>query len=219
MTYAQARFYDPLIGRFLSTDPVYFSDDNPFTFNRYAYANNNPYKYKDPDGEDPILLFMYMSDRANQIVAEEGAKFAGHHNDAGDAMRHAETSQRFSAEFGTGLSFLAGFQHEIYGELHNNQPAAELFMDMNNNAEGRSAFSEGRPINPANLITNTDNAATNKASYALGAALGSGKEVRIGDTSVKYNSDSGKVTTSRMETGSRIPKVETTCADTSKCGK
>ncbi|MDB5972750.1 MAG: repeat-associated core domain protein [Hydrocarboniphaga sp.] len=50
LTYAQARFYDPLIGRFLSTDPVYFSDQNPFTFNRYAYANNNPYRYTDPTG-------------------------------------------------------------------------------------------------------------------------------------------------------------------------
>ncbi len=50
LTYMQARFYDPLVGRFLSTDPVYFSDKNPFTFNRYAYANNNPYKYIDPSG-------------------------------------------------------------------------------------------------------------------------------------------------------------------------
>ncbi len=52
--YMQARFYDPLVGRFLSTDPVHFKDDNPFTFNRYAYANNNPYKYADPDGQNPI---------------------------------------------------------------------------------------------------------------------------------------------------------------------
>jgi RHS repeat-associated protein len=49
-TYMQARFYDPLVGRFLSTDPIYFSDQNPFTFNRYAYANNNPYRYIDPLG-------------------------------------------------------------------------------------------------------------------------------------------------------------------------
>ena len=49
-TYAQARFYDPLVGRFLSTDPVHFVDDNPFTFNRYSYANNNPYRYTDPTG-------------------------------------------------------------------------------------------------------------------------------------------------------------------------
>jgi RHS repeat-associated protein len=48
--YMQARFYDPQVGRFLSTDPVHFSDQSPFTFNRYAYANNNPYRYTDPDG-------------------------------------------------------------------------------------------------------------------------------------------------------------------------
>ena len=46
----QARFYDPQVGRFLSTDPVHFSGQDPFTFNRYAYANNNPYRYVDPDG-------------------------------------------------------------------------------------------------------------------------------------------------------------------------
>jgi RHS repeat-associated protein len=50
--YMQARFYDPSVGRFLSTDPVHFQDDNPFTFNRYAYANNNPYKYTDPTGRE-----------------------------------------------------------------------------------------------------------------------------------------------------------------------
>lgn len=49
-TYLQARFYDPRVGRFLSTDPSHFEDDNPFTFNRYGYANNNPYRYTDPDG-------------------------------------------------------------------------------------------------------------------------------------------------------------------------
>jgi RHS repeat-associated protein len=50
-TYMQARFYDAQVGRFLSTDPVHFVDDDPFTFNRYSYAHNNPYRYTDPDGE------------------------------------------------------------------------------------------------------------------------------------------------------------------------
>jgi RHS repeat-associated protein len=54
-TYMQARFYDPLVGRFLSTDPIHFVDDNPFTFNRYSYANNNPYRYTDPNGELVVL--------------------------------------------------------------------------------------------------------------------------------------------------------------------
>jgi pyocin large subunit-like protein len=51
----QQRYYDPVIGRFYSNDPVDFMGHmqrgNPtMGFNRYAYANNNPYKYTDPDG-------------------------------------------------------------------------------------------------------------------------------------------------------------------------
>jgi RHS repeat-associated protein len=49
LTYMQARYYDPLIGRFYSNDPLPFRDVH--SFNRYAYANNNPYKYTDPTGE------------------------------------------------------------------------------------------------------------------------------------------------------------------------
>jgi RHS repeat-associated protein len=50
LVYAGARYYDPALGRFLSDDPVRFTESNPMSFNRYAYANNNPYKYVDPDG-------------------------------------------------------------------------------------------------------------------------------------------------------------------------
>lgn len=50
----QARYYDPVIGRFYSNDPIGFRDIH--SFNRYAYANNNPYKYTDPDGEHPVRV-------------------------------------------------------------------------------------------------------------------------------------------------------------------
>jgi len=55
LLYMQARYYDPKIGRFMSMDPVGFVEENPMSFNRYAYANNNPYKYVDPDGGAPRL--------------------------------------------------------------------------------------------------------------------------------------------------------------------
>jgi uncharacterized protein RhaS with RHS repeats len=45
----QARYYDPVIGRFYSNDPIGFRDVH--SFNRYAYANNNLYKYTDPSGK------------------------------------------------------------------------------------------------------------------------------------------------------------------------
>ncbi|WP_057831217.1 RHS repeat-associated core domain-containing protein [Colwellia sp. TT2012] len=51
----QARYYDPVIGRFYSNDPVGIT--NIHTFNRYAYANNNPYKYVDPTGEAAEITY------------------------------------------------------------------------------------------------------------------------------------------------------------------
>ena len=64
LTYMQSRFYDPLVGGFLSTDPADFQDDNPFSFGRYAYANNNPYRYTDPNGQSPIEWVFIAGDAA-----------------------------------------------------------------------------------------------------------------------------------------------------------
>ncbi|MFT4927026.1 MAG: RHS repeat-associated protein [Phenylobacterium sp.] len=52
LSYMQQRYYDPLLGRFMSNDPVGYTAYNPvMSFNRYMYVNNNPYKYTDPDGK------------------------------------------------------------------------------------------------------------------------------------------------------------------------
>jgi RHS repeat-associated protein len=58
LIYMQQRYYDPMIGRFLSTDPAAV-DGMGFNFNRYAYAANNPYKYVDPDGRVAILIPLF----------------------------------------------------------------------------------------------------------------------------------------------------------------
>jgi RHS repeat-associated protein len=50
LTYMKARYYDPVSMRFLSPDPVYVDLGSGANFNRYWYANNNPYTYVDPDG-------------------------------------------------------------------------------------------------------------------------------------------------------------------------
>lgn len=49
-THLGAREYDPMLGRFLSVDPLMDIAD-PQTLNGYAYANNSPITMTDPSGE------------------------------------------------------------------------------------------------------------------------------------------------------------------------
>ena len=50
LVYMQQRYYDPVAGRFLSTDPVTSDANTGKDFNVYEYAKSNPYRYTDPDG-------------------------------------------------------------------------------------------------------------------------------------------------------------------------
>ncbi len=66
LIYMQQRYYDPLIPRFLSVDPVTAYDSGDMRlFNRYAYAFNNPYKFTDPDGRCPFCNALNLK---NQLV-------------------------------------------------------------------------------------------------------------------------------------------------------
>jgi RHS repeat-associated protein len=44
------RIYDPLMGRFMSADPIIQAPDNLMSFNRYSYVWNNPLNMTDPTG-------------------------------------------------------------------------------------------------------------------------------------------------------------------------
>ena len=46
----RARFYSPLLGRFVSPDTIVPEPTSSGGFNRYRYTRNNPLKYVDPSG-------------------------------------------------------------------------------------------------------------------------------------------------------------------------
>jgi RHS repeat-associated protein len=51
-----ARLYDPVIGRFIQADTVIPDPSKAMSYNRYVYVYNNPMKYVDPDGHNPLFL-------------------------------------------------------------------------------------------------------------------------------------------------------------------
>jgi RHS repeat-associated protein len=51
-----ARYYDPVLGRFISPDTIVPDPGNPQSLNRYAYVDNNPLKYTDPSGHCPWCI-------------------------------------------------------------------------------------------------------------------------------------------------------------------
>jgi RHS repeat-associated protein len=48
--FMQARFYDPVIGRFTQADSIVPDPGNPQALNRYSYVNNRPMVFNDPTG-------------------------------------------------------------------------------------------------------------------------------------------------------------------------
>jgi len=56
LVYMGARHYDPITGRFISADPVGYSESNLHSFNRYAYGNNNPMTFVDRNGAWAIYI-------------------------------------------------------------------------------------------------------------------------------------------------------------------
>jgi len=50
-----ARYYDPVLARFISPDTFIPAAGNPQAFNRYSYVLNNPLVYTDPSGNFAII--------------------------------------------------------------------------------------------------------------------------------------------------------------------
>ena len=54
--YYRARYYDPVMGRFISEDPIAGSLSDPLSLNPYPYVKNNALNLTDPSGETVYVL-------------------------------------------------------------------------------------------------------------------------------------------------------------------
>ncbi len=76
--YYNARYYDPLLGRFISADTIVQAPFDPQTLNRYSYCRNNPIIYTDPSGnsfwEDLFNVLdpgTYLSRKATEYLIDK----------------------------------------------------------------------------------------------------------------------------------------------------
>jgi RHS repeat-associated protein len=90
LDYFGARYYGSSMGRFMSPDPGWFfaSDiGDPQSLNQYAYVDNNPLKFTDPDGmhfECTTTTISYTGDDGNtQSSSSKNCKWV---DDPGDLM-------------------------------------------------------------------------------------------------------------------------------------
>ncbi len=111
--YARARYYDPHLARFISMDHELGNHELPISHNAYAYAANNPYRYRDAAGLAPAPIYPHdlrhlPTDMLEAIAAADeeqlarlmrGRRIAGSASDVrGTAMSIAAARARVQQE-------------------------------------------------------------------------------------------------------------------------
>lgn len=170
LVYMQQRYYDPAVGQFLSVDPVTALSDPVSQFNRYRYANSNPYRFTDPDGRQSHA--QCAGSPANAVVCREiAAELGGAGSRGGSSVAPGSlaglltalgitTAQNESAEEGgsssepkqvegwkpgstgePGSTEVAGKQSRRYGE--DGHP--DVDVDTGHNHKGADGTKSGDP--------------------------------------------------------------------------
>ncbi|WP_269632539.1 RHS repeat domain-containing protein [Pelomonas sp. BJYL3] len=75
LVYMQQRYYDPIVGRFLSVDPIVTDANTGKGFGLYTYVENNPYAKVDPDGRESVGEMIDRNATESAAAGNGGATF------------------------------------------------------------------------------------------------------------------------------------------------
>lgn len=163
LIYAQARYYDPTIGRFYSNDPIGFRDVH--SFNRYAYANNNPYKYVDPTGMSSTCPSYELKDggcNSSESRNKEDSSVNG--REIVVVTGHADGS----SSCGGGCTSMTGPAAETYVREMQNREYTQSQIDRNT-AKERTRFNA--ELSQARDNLNAMNCMSCSQAWAVGVAV------------------------------------------------
>lgn len=173
LTYMQQRYYDPMIGRFLSVDPVTAYENPVGAFNRYWYASNNPYRFTDPDGRCTAAANATKETSSTAIcqnvkdlnLSSNGAKnitgFEGYRTQAykvgsdkatigightsGVKLGDKMTKDQVSAAFSGDVAVAEGSVENLVGSLPVSQQEFDALVDLAFNVGGAKLNSQNSP--------------------------------------------------------------------------
>ncbi len=230
LTYMQQRYYDPMIGRFLSVDPVTAYSNPIGAFNRYWYATNNPYKFTDPDGRSEMNVFG-AHDRYGLRTAGDAFEIPGMFSVTGHAnpdfiqdqrnpdeylnMRSHTSVGIAQASFGLkegGTVFMAAC-HTGIAPVGLNKSIGQLWADFNNSTvyapDGFVMYPKNYSGGAITLrVSSQENGGGAPGVWNRFVPGGSGPAGRPIDT-VRINTDgSATVKYSGLELGTRIPTTQ-----------
>ena len=108
--YYGARFYDPLIGRFIQPDNVVPNPGNPQDLNRYTYGRNNPLTYIDDDGHLPIIPLLIIGGIVVALKVIDYGWTAWDSYQSLKVIKDPNASQAAKAEAATNLAMTVAFE-------------------------------------------------------------------------------------------------------------
>jgi RHS repeat-associated protein len=118
--YFGARYYASSMGRFLSPDPKAASGHaaDPQTWNRYAYTDNNPLKFIDPNGLEKFLVIYIQQPVEGKNTSHVGDNVG--HSFVG--LRDTDTNKEVKIGYypKPGTSIEAAFGNDVSGAFKNN---------------------------------------------------------------------------------------------------
>jgi len=109
LDYFNARWYDPMLGRFAQADSIVPEPNNPLAYDRYQYVYSNPIRFSDPSGyfsEDQIKEFLGLSkdDPWEEVLKlfGEGGKYARRWGWL-ETLRRAEVGDQITIGWAEGM--------------------------------------------------------------------------------------------------------------------
>ena len=108
---ANARLYDPAIGRFFSPDPFVQMPDFTQSFNRYSYCMNNPVMYSDPDGKFlgiPMFGLVFIGRSIANLIDGVDNPFGSAWQQASSLVTEMDQCLQFSISLGENANFNFG---------------------------------------------------------------------------------------------------------------